>query len=208
MLLKPISFMRKAAAGAAAYTDSFTYSDGELQTVSSSQWLKRAGGDIDVISNEIYTTATSNAVYSYDDAFANDHYSEIELVTLGGNSANGAAICVQTNGDCIFARWESTRIQLRSIVSGSETYETQITGISPASGWKMRLEVDRATEIVSLFIDQGSGFPGTADLTHDFSADNWLGTGEALDGGQAGIVCRWPGAGFEVYMDNWAGGDV
>lgn len=133
----------------ATYSDSFTYSDGVLATVSSGKWTAR-NNSIDVVSNQFNDGAgTSNSyseVATTEVDFANDHEAEITVHALGTADYVGPAVRVSASG-CYAVRCDGANAAGRVIVRMDGTTPTNIgtVRVIPVNGDTVKLRAVGST---------------------------------------------------------------
>ena len=133
----------------ATYSDSFTYSDGALATVSSSKWTAR-NNSIDVVSNQFNDGAgTSNSyseVATTEVDFADDHEAEITVHALGSADYVGPAVRVSASG-CYAVRCDGVNAAGRVVVRMDGTTLTNVgtVRIIPVNGDTVKLRAMGST---------------------------------------------------------------
>ena len=133
----------------ATYSDSFTYSDGALATVSSSKWTAR-NNSIDVVSNQFNDGAgTSNSyseVATTEVDFADDHEAEITVHALGSADYVGPAVRVSASG-CYAVRCDGVNAAGRVVVRMDGTTLTNVgtVRVIPVNGDTVKLRAVGST---------------------------------------------------------------
>lgn len=153
-------------------SDPFTYSDGDLGTVSSSAWVNMSGSDeLVVVSGHVEADATP--VYgelSYrSGTWGDDQYSQFTLVSAPTGSSRYAVIGVRANGTAgstgtgYFAWFdEGSLCAIYEMAAGS--FGSSLTTCSgyPAAGSVMKLNISGST--ITLY-DDGAPIASTSDGT-------------------------------------------
>jgi len=186
-----------------AYTDSFAYSDGNLQTVSGGNWTNR-DINLDVLSGSVVPHSVSNHNNCYysagGSAFADDQYSECKIV--GGTSVSATAWCGPairmniTTGACYvaayYANGASSKVQL-NYYNG--------TGLSATSGTPYTVTLT-PTDVLRIEAVGSS----LSLLVNGTVRDTWTHT--TLTNGKAGLHAFAAVSVGDFILDDWGGGDV
>lgn len=151
----------------ATYSDSFTYSDGVLDTVSSSAWTARSGS-MDVISNQFREGSGVSNSYSEVSTgtanFADDHEAEVTVHALGTADFVGPAVRVSASG-CYCIRADGANSTGRRIHRMDGTTRTQIgtVNIVPTNGDTLKLRAVGST--ITAYVN-GSQVDSVTDSTY------------------------------------------
>ena len=182
----------------ASATDSFTYSNGDLATVSSGKWVN-AQGAFDVASNQVKGTAAGSCRVYYSTgtvSFSADHVSEAQKISA--SSYYGALCRMSGSGgsDTGYHWWIADGVvsKIYKCVAGAFT-ELSNLGYYPPDGDYFSLEAS------------GSGASGVVARSDSTSpATTSRGTASAADigSGQPGLLAN----GATELLDNWRGDDL
>lgn len=168
-------------------SDAFTYSNGNLETVSGGKWTKFSGigGSIPVTSNKVGPggSAEALAVISSWAGSLTAQYSEVDWVS---GDYSGVGIFGDGNASCYLLVIATTITYIYKVVAGSFTQINPVTGPAPVSGHTYRLSMSVAGELVAT--DNGSTIMSV-------SSELSLTSGKPCMRSYNGI------------LDNWAAGD-
>lgn len=147
------------------FSDSFTYSDGDLDTVSSSVWDDTIFGDSwEVISNEASSVSTGRNFIVTDITGADGADVTCDIVVdysghTGGTTRAGIVFDATDSSNYLYFEVRGNGdIRLYQVVSGSSTQLALDTSsiVTMAAGDSIR--VQRTSSNIIISVDQGSGF--------------------------------------------------
>lgn len=184
-------------------SDSFTYSDGALDTVSGGVWeMHTSGGGIVVVSNEVREgTNFSLGRFTTTAPPSSDYYSEVKLTTALANvtdEGSGPAVRVTSAAGIItgyFAQCNSVETRLYQVVTNT-FLQVGTDGVACALGDVVRIEVSGTGATVSLVVKRN----GTAIITAGDSSGSRITATNSY-----GIWCSL--GSVQGQLDNFAGGD-
>lgn len=134
----------------ASYSDSFTYSDGQLSTVSSGVWVNR-NASIDVVSGQYYENSGSvsngwSEVNTTTADFTDDHEAQIVASTLNTFDALGPVVRSSASG-CYCISVDGTAGSTRRVcrMDGTTKVVVGSVNITPVNGDTLKLRVVGST---------------------------------------------------------------
>jgi hypothetical protein len=167
-------------------TDTFTYSNGNLATVSSGVW---AGVESDcvVASNAVSWSGFTFAISRYATAFSGDHYSQIDYTTSTNSEAAVVLRCSSSSVNCFytFINVEGNAELLKITPGPGFTSLASTSGLASSGTLK-----GTSVGSVQTFYRNGTSILSTTNS--DFNSNNYVGIGGY---GEAGSTA-----------DNWQGG--
>jgi hypothetical protein len=178
-------------------TDSFTYSNGALATVSSGAWVNHLTG-LSVSSNQVI--ASGFAVARWSTAFTTTHFSQLDIVTQpnpGGSKYSDGEVWTRmtTSGETgiavnLFNNGGTLGAELYVATSGSYTqkYSASIAGVTGT----IKLESSGSTHTY-----YRNGSVVTTQTDGSLNSNTYVGIG--VEGVNAPGNC---------VVDNWVGGDI
>jgi len=183
-----------------AFTDSFTYSNGNL--TANGSWLTPTGGTSSAVDTG-RSIGITNAAFSecyYNQTFATAHYAKA-AVTIGSQTSQstgtGVAVRMQTGAVSLYYLVVNgdTSMFAGELVAGTPTDWEEITG-EFTSGQTIELAVDQTVSTTFYVKVNGS-------TIRTYTSKS------ALSGGKAGVVSYGDGrSGEGPFADTWEGGDV
>lgn len=165
-------------------SDSFTYSNGNLVTVSSGKWAYMTGSESAIVSSNTVTVSDNSGsnrlVYWVDTALSDDHCSKFTIVTLGSSNMSPTVRQSATAGT--HYRWSANAVN--AYVNGS--YNSQVfAGLPTLAGGDIVELCAKGTTITALLNGSQVG----------------TGTSSVIATGYAGISLHYSNA----FLDNWEG---
>ena len=176
-----------------AYTDTFTYTDGELNT-KNALWVDVGFGNaINIATNRIVPAGgAEHHGYLYNNTFATKHYSKLKI--LIDDQFVGPAIRMASGSNMYYCyctgALASTTYNGECVAGSASDWDGGQNGVAANS--IAELTVDASTETTIIYKDDG-----TTIVTYTSKS--------ALSGGKAGVCGYDLGA---PYADDWEGGDV
>ena len=209
-----------------AFSDDFTYSDGELESVSSGVWEKLTGSDSSVASGEfgivdgsvyVYATATDTvSQYAAIRRLTYDGYNGLYARQVAKDNATTLAYCLRGNQDANVVLRYCTGASCSTIHSITYTWTVfddsiglEVIGIDDATKWKIWIWDGQDPPARASWgnCHHGVYITGQTATTCDTSntAVSDLGANYADTGKYLGI---YSGGGATDLFDAWIGGDA